>query len=58
MKKYSKVEVDNSEVHLEKVRDEMIKKRKRVKEVIASAIMSVARIATQLKEDERVEITP
>ena len=35
----------------------MIVKRKRSKEVIASAIMSVARIASQLKEDEK-KITP
>ena len=35
----------------------MVSKRKKVKEVIASAIMSVARIAGQLKEDEK-KITP
>lgn len=57
MKRLSKAEIDYNNVHLEKVREEMIEKRKKVKEVIASAIMSVARIASQLKE-EHVKITP
>ena len=32
----------------------MVKRRKKVKEVIANAIMSVARLAYQLKEDTKV----
>ena len=52
-KKLSKAEIDYNKVHLDKVKDDMIAKRRRGKEVIASAIMSVARIASQLKEDEK-----
>ena len=46
IKKLSKAEIDYNNVHLEKLKEDMVKKRKRVKEVIASAIMSVARIAS------------
>ena len=49
----SKVEIDYNNVHLDKLREDMVAKRKKVKEVIAGAIMSVARIAGQLKEDEK-----
>ena len=45
-KKLSKAEIDYNKVHLDKVKDDMIAKRRRGKEVIASAIMSVARIAS------------
>ena len=44
-KKLSKEEVDNINDHLDKIKEDMVAKRKKVKEVIAGAIMSVARIA-------------
>lgn len=53
----SKAEIDYTNVRLEKLKEDMVSKRKKVKEVIASAILSVARIASQLKEDEK-KISP
>jgi len=39
----------------QKVREETIKKKQRLKETIAQAITSITRIAHQLKEDHNVE---
>ncbi len=38
----------------EKLREELCAKTKKMKEVVASAIMSIARVAHQLKEDTKV----
>lgn len=39
----------------EKKVEELMKRKKKVKEVIASTIMSISRIASQLKEDNKIE---
>jgi hypothetical protein len=41
-------------VDKEKLRDEYLSKSKKMKEIIATAIMSIARVAHQLKEDPKV----
>lgn len=38
----------------EKLREEYLGKTKKMKEIVATAIMSIARIAHQLKEDPKV----
>lgn len=45
---------ETEHVDKEKLREEYVGKAKRMKEIIATAIMSIARIAHQLKEDPKV----